>query len=86
MTTVPTTPQRDASLLDFVNILLDNDRIADDLKRVPTREGGPERAEGVDVAALPVDLQHGGATAFVKSWNDLMARIDSKRVAIRKAS
>jgi len=41
---------------------------------------------GVDVDALAARLQDEGASSFVKSWNDLMARIDSKRVAIRKAS
>ena len=41
---------------------------------------------GIDTAALAARLQDEGASSFVKSWNDLMARIDSKRVAIRKAS
>jgi transaldolase len=41
---------------------------------------------GVDLDALAARLQDEGASSFVKSWNDLMARIDSKRVAIRKAS
>ena len=41
---------------------------------------------GVDIAALAARLQDEGASSFVKSWNDLMERIDSKRVAIRKAS
>jgi len=41
---------------------------------------------GVDIDALAARLQDEGASSFVKSWNDLMARIDSKRVAIRKAS
>jgi transaldolase len=41
---------------------------------------------GVDVAALAARLQDEGAASFVKSWNELMERIDSKRVAIRKAS
>ena len=41
---------------------------------------------GVDVDALAARLQGEGASSFVKSWNDLMACIDSKRVAIRKAS
>ena len=41
---------------------------------------------GIDIAALAAQLQDEGASSFVKSWNDLMARIDSKRVAIRKAS
>jgi transaldolase len=41
---------------------------------------------GIDTAALATRLQDEGASSFVKSWNDLMERIDSKRVAIRKAS
>jgi transaldolase len=41
---------------------------------------------GVDISALAARLQDEGAASFVKSWNDLMARIDSKRVAMRKAS
>lgn len=41
---------------------------------------------GIDIAALAAQLQDEGAASFVKSWHDLMARIDSKRVAIRKAS
>jgi transaldolase len=41
---------------------------------------------GVDINALAARLQDEGASSFVKSWNDLMACIDSKRVAIRKAS
>jgi transaldolase len=41
---------------------------------------------GIDIDALAARLQDEGAASFVKSWNDLMGRIDSKRVAIRKAS
>jgi transaldolase len=41
---------------------------------------------GVDVDALAARLQDEGAASFVKSWNDLMDRIDSKSAAIRKAS
>jgi transaldolase len=41
---------------------------------------------GIDIDALAARLQDEGASSFVKSWNDLMTRIDSKRVAIRKAS
>ena len=40
---------------------------------------------GIDVRALADRLQDEGASSFVKSWNDLMSRVDSKRVAIRKA-
>ncbi len=41
---------------------------------------------GVDIDALAARLQDEGASSFVKSWHDLMARIDAKRSAIRKAS
>ena len=41
---------------------------------------------GIDLDALAARLQDEGASSFVKSWNDLMTCIDSKRVAIRKAS
>jgi transaldolase len=41
---------------------------------------------GIDVDALAAQLQEEGAASFVKSWNDLMACLESKRVAIRKAS
>jgi transaldolase len=40
---------------------------------------------GVDVDALARQLQDEGASSFVKSWNDLMMCISSKRAAIRKA-
>jgi transaldolase len=35
---------------------------------------------------LAAQLQNEGATSFVKSWNDLMACVESKSAAIRKAS
>jgi transaldolase len=38
---------------------------------------------GIDVDALAVQLQEEGAKSFVKSWNDLMAVISSKSVAIQ---
>jgi transaldolase len=41
---------------------------------------------GIDCTALAARLQDEGASSFVKSWNDLMARIESRRAAIRKAS
>ena len=41
---------------------------------------------GVDIDALAGRLQDEGAASFTKSWNDLMACIDSKSAAIRKAS
>jgi transaldolase len=40
--------------------------------------------EGIDVEALAARLQADGAASFVKSWNDLMACIDSKVAAFRK--
>jgi len=41
---------------------------------------------GIDIDALAVQLQEEGAASFVKSWNDLMACIDSKSAVLRKAS
>jgi transaldolase len=41
---------------------------------------------GIDIGALALRLQQEGATAFSKSWTDLMDCIDSKSAAIRKAS
>src|SRR5262249_44799588 len=41
---------------------------------------------GIDVDALAVRLQEEGAVSFVKSWNDLMACIESKSATFRKAS
>jgi transaldolase len=41
---------------------------------------------GIDIDALASQLQDEGAASFVKSWNDLLACIESKRAAIRKAS
>lgn len=41
---------------------------------------------GIDINALAARLQDEGAASFVKSWNDLIACIDSKSVTIRKAS
>jgi transaldolase len=40
---------------------------------------------GVDVNALADRLQKEGAVSFVKSWNDLMACVQSKSAAMRKA-
>jgi transaldolase len=40
---------------------------------------------GVDIDALAARLQDEGAKAFVKSWNDLMAVIDSKSAALKTA-
>jgi transaldolase len=41
---------------------------------------------GTDVDALAARLQDEGAAAFVKSWNELIARLAGKRTEIRKAS
>jgi transaldolase len=41
---------------------------------------------GVDVGALADRLQKEGAASFVKSWNDLMACVETKSAAMRKAS
>ncbi len=41
---------------------------------------------GIDIDALAARLQDEGAAAFVKSWNELIAQIESKSAAIRKAS
>jgi len=41
---------------------------------------------GIDVDALARQLQDDGASAFVKSWNDLMSCIASKHAAMCKAS
>ncbi len=40
---------------------------------------------GIDVAALAQQLQRDGAAAFVKSWNELLARIADKRRALAAA-
>ena len=41
---------------------------------------------GVDVCALAAQLQEEGAKAFVKSWNELMTVINSKRNALKQTS
>lgn len=41
---------------------------------------------GIDIDVLAAKLQNDGAQSFVKSWKDLMGRINSKGIAIRKAS
>jgi transaldolase len=40
---------------------------------------------GIDVDALANQLQDEGAKSFVKSWNELLAVIDSKSAALKKA-
>lgn len=44
------------------------------------------KAAGIDVEALARQLQTEGAASFVKSWDDLMGLVASKRQAMRKAS
>jgi transaldolase len=41
---------------------------------------------GIDVDALAATLQTEGADAFVKSWDDLLARISAKSTEVRTAS
>jgi transaldolase len=40
---------------------------------------------GIDIGALASQLQDEGAASFVKSWNDLLACIETKSTTIRKA-
>jgi transaldolase len=41
---------------------------------------------GIDIDSLATQLQAEGATTFVRSWNELMACIESKRSAIQTAA
>ncbi len=41
---------------------------------------------GIDVDALAAQLQDEGAKSFVKSWNELMAVINSKSAALKTAA
>jgi transaldolase len=41
---------------------------------------------GIDVDALAAQLQEEGAKSFVSSWSELMAVIESKSAALKKAS
>jgi len=52
-----------------------------------TPEEGLDRfaRAGVDVDALAAELQREGASAFVKSWEDLLACIEEKSAKLRKA-
>jgi transaldolase len=40
---------------------------------------------GIDIDKVAAQLQEDGAKSFVKSWNDLMAVIDSKSIALKTA-
>ena len=58
--------------------------------RIVSADGGDCEAvlaqftkSGVDLNALAATLQDEGATSFVKSWNELMAVIESKSAALR---
>jgi transaldolase len=37
---------------------------------------------GVDIDALATQLQQGGTQSFVKSWHELLQRINDKRTAL----
>ena len=41
---------------------------------------------GIDIDALAVQLQNEGAESFVKSWDDLMSVISSKRAALKSSA
>ena len=43
-------------------------------------------AAGIDIHALAGKLQTDAAASFVKSWNELMAVIDSKGAALKRTS
>jgi len=43
-------------------------------------------AAGIDIHALASKLQTDAAASFVKSWNELMAVIDSKGAALGRTS
>jgi transaldolase len=55
-------------------------------------DGGDERVladfvkAGINIDVLAAKLQDDGAKSFVKSWKDLMGCVESKGIAIRKAS
>jgi len=52
----------------------DAEKVLDEFKRA-----------GIDVDALAGQLQREGGDAFVKSWDDLLARLRDKRTTLRKA-
>jgi len=81
--TVDTMPER--TLQSFADHGEVGDVLAPDGGDCETVLAGFAKA-GIDIAALAARLQDEGASSFVKSWNDLMACIHSKSVAIRKAS
>ena len=41
---------------------------------------------GIDLDKLAADLQHDGAEAFVKSWDELLACLVDKSSALEQAS
>lgn len=63
-----------------------------ELGEIMARDGGDCEAvlgefakAGIDIDALAQRLQDEGASAFAKSWNELMASVEAKRAAIGKA-
>jgi transaldolase len=63
-----------------------------ELKAAMAEDGGDAEAvlarftqAGIDVAALATQLQRDGAGAFVKSWQELLQRIDDKRAVLAGA-
>ena len=63
-----------------------------ELKGAMAEDGGDAEAvlarftqAGIDVDALAKQLQRDGATAFVKSWQELLQRIDDKRAVLAGA-
>jgi transaldolase len=71
-----------------LDAFVDHGRVGDLL---PEDAGGADEvvaqveALGIDVADLAGRLQREGADAFVKSWRDLMASIESKTRAVAEA-
>ena len=57
----------------------------DDTRRQAERILAGFTKAGIDIDALGSRLQDEGAASFVKSWNDLLACIESKSATIRKA-
>jgi transaldolase len=61
-------------------------------RMLPHKGGNAERelaefvSAGIDLDATARELQQAGAEAFVKSWNELMSRIEEKAARLRNAS
>jgi transaldolase len=63
-----------------------------EIKGMMAEDGGDAEAvlarfakAGIDIDALAIQLQHDGAQAFVKSWQELMTRIADKSDALAHA-